>query len=128
MAKQKLLPSPLFHYTCAHCRPKIVEDGVIRPGVDGLVWLTDLPIANRDALGLTRNYITCDRTEFRFDVDATDGIRWWPDFRRGHAERQWREWARWLESAPDVRPAHWYVSPLPVKGVPSCIERGSIGR
>jgi hypothetical protein len=120
MAGVKLLPTPLFHYTCAHCRPKIMEDGgVIRPGVDGLVWLTDMPIPNRDALGLTRNFITCDRTEFRFAVLAVEGVRWWPEFRRGHPEPQWLTWAEWLENAPDVRPAHWYVSALPVKGVPS---------
>lgn len=110
---------PLFHYTCAHGETGILADGCeIKPGMDGLVWLTDLRIPNRAVLGLTRNYIRCDRTEFRFMVRDLADVLWWPDFRRAAPDDIWRDWSRYLESAPGVRPAHWYISQHPVKGEP----------
>lgn len=110
--------SALYHYTCYHGNAAIAEDGgIIKPGPDGMVWLTDLRVPIRDALGLTSVYITCDRIAFRWAIDPIpETVEWWPRWLR-HATPAWRKWGRLIEMAPGVRPAHWYVSTIPVEGV-----------
>lgn len=95
----------------------MMDGGLIRPGPDGLVWLSDFYRAMPYALGLTREFIRCDRTRHRFRVPDVAGVVWWPEYRR-HAPPLWQEWGRFLESAEGARPAHWYVSVTAVKGEP----------
>jgi hypothetical protein len=44
-------------------------------GVD-LVWLTDMDVPDREALGLTMNLQPCDRLEFQYVVDVEDAVKW----------------------------------------------------
>lgn len=109
-------PRVLYHYTCIdHGYPGISRDRLIIPRLHPflrtkLVWLTDLDIPDRHALGLTAGWIPCDRTAVRVDVETTrDVIRWgaWAH----HAQP-----SRALRNAfeADALPAHWWVSALPV--------------
>jgi hypothetical protein len=104
--------SYLYHYTCDHFYADILRCGQLIPGVEGLVWLTDLePPAPRLALGLTSYSLECDRMAHVFEVERTGDVVWWMDFRRRHP--QWRS----KETCPGVMPMHWFVSeyPLPVR-------------
>lgn len=111
----------LWHFTCDHGRAQIVD--VLRSGSDlvdpanpraefasPFVWLTDLALPNRSALGLTMHHISCDRTVHRYRVtDESTCVRWLAARRvlpRGYVDG--------LELAPDARPAHWWISAAPV--------------
>lgn len=84
----------LYHFTCPdHGEPGIEAEGLIRPRahpmmrhLGPLVWLTDLPMpVSPEVVGLTSNYLTCDRMAVRYDVFAEDvpGLQWWPMVRQG---------------------------------------------
>ena len=109
--------NPLFHFTCDHGEMGILASGgLIKPNeFTGLIWLTDMPRANPDALGLTRDWIKCDRTQHRFTVTDVDRVIWWPEFRRALSPAA-RAWGETLEMAPNARPVHWYVTTEPVRG------------
>lgn len=95
----------LYHYTCDHSYSRILRDGFLRPGVDGLIWLTDLePPAPRLALGLTSFALDCDRMAHVFTVDRTTDVQWWMDYRKTHRELLGKE------DCPGVMPRHWFVS------------------
>lgn len=100
----------LWHYTCEHSRSRIGEEGWLQPFASGLVWLTDLDVPVREALGLTSMLLTCDRTTYRYRVlDPSIGVPWTKvrrDFPAEHRDE--------LESAPGAMPMHWFVSALPV--------------
>lgn len=115
----------LYHYTCGH-RHALIEDRLLslvdqigdkhgaittlRPWTSSVVWLTDLAHPNRDALGLTSFYLSCDRTEYRYRVtDETHLVRW-VDYRREVPP----EICEVLEGAPGARPMHWWISNQPV--------------
>ena len=72
----------LYHYTCHHSVKGITRRGMIRPTPHPLipdhriVWLTDMATPDRDALGLTSDYLACDRLAFRYLVDAEDAEPW----------------------------------------------------
>lgn len=107
----------LYHYTCSHMAPLIGARGLLVPrrqpllGGWSLVWLTDLDVADRAALGLTSNWIDCDRTEVRYRVVTPDDCVPWADWaRRGHVER-----SRISALTFGCQPAHWWVSEQPVK-------------
>lgn len=103
-----------YHFTCSHSVPHILAEGVVRPSGHGslvgrFAWFTDLPVCERQVLGLTSQILSCDRMEHRFTVDPGP-IRPWMSERLGlpwHLVEQ-------LESAPGVMPRHWYVSTEPV--------------
>lgn len=107
-----------YHYTCRdHGLPGIRETGELRPNqvaVFPLVWVTDLTVPTRDALGLTSWSLTCDRSEVQVQVPHHPAIEPWWRWRRAHPEL--RDWAALLEAAHGARPAHWFVSatPLPI--------------
>lgn len=101
----------LYHYTCDHSVERIRRDGFLRPNRHPslgarLVWLTDLDTPDRDALGLTSQFITCDRTKHRFTVADESFVV------------PWTEWAREHKVSHLVRdyleqfglPRHWFVS------------------
>lgn len=111
-------PAVLYSYTCDHGKEGILASGsILKPNMrgDGLVWLTDLPVADRAALGLTSYILRCDRTRWRFTVDSRQpGITAWVDWCRAHRiTRQLRER---YEGTYGARPLHWWVSDRPVEG------------
>ena len=103
----------LYHYTCRDRAALIVVDGyTLRPGPDGVLWLTDLDHPFREALGLTSHTLTCDRTERRFVVEVPD-----EQFAEGRVARYVdlkRErhplTLRGLDLADGAMPMHWWVS------------------
>ena len=115
----------LYHYTCGHGFRKIGKVGLLMPANDLMnptlakdfnspvaryVWLTDLSVPIKDALGLTAEHIGCDRTVHRYRVtENAIAIRWF-DLRKSF-DASWRDL---LESAPGARPAHWWVAQEPV--------------
>lgn len=108
---------PVWHYACAHSAEGIRADGLIKPnpqpllGNHALSWFTDLGREHRYAVGLTSTVITCDRMEYRFEVDLAN-LLWWPRAaRQVDAERSVRDA---LEAGR--LPAHWWVAfdPVPV--------------
>lgn len=104
----------LYHYTCAdHGEPGIRASGVIRPGLDELVWLTDLAEPIRDALGLTQHVTRCDRMAYRFAVQDNGYTLPWHRARLALP----RVYVDELEAAPGVMPMHWWVSGRPVRVV-----------
>lgn len=103
----------LAHYTCVHGRKGIGDIGELHPGPDGFVWLTDMLTPNRDALGLTMHYTTCDRTRYRYRVTVEPdqaGIVHWPVIRR----RLPALYVETIEGTTGARPMHWWVSTKPV--------------
>ncbi len=119
--------SALYHYTCDHGRDAIGDAGVLTPVtwrvpagqylppgvasfVTRFVWLTDLNVPYRDALGLTSHALSCDRTGHRYRVtDATTATRWLK-VRRTFS----RDYVDGLEATPGAMPAHWWVAEGPV--------------
>ena len=102
----------LYHYSCDHGARGIRADGGLRGNVHPLltevgriIWLTDMDVPDRLALGLTSNLIRCDRTAHRFTVQ-TELARHWPSAARelcGPAAR------RELDMSYGARPMHWWV-------------------
>lgn len=113
---------PLYHYTCEHRARLIREDGSVRPGWQlgappeipwaRFAWFTDMAVPARDALGLTSEILTCDRTEYRFEAAYVP-----PELVPWVSVRQGFRWAEYLESAPGARPAHWWVSDIDVSAL-----------
>lgn len=116
---------PLWHYTCDHGRAAIGDIGRLVPArslqPDGapdywtahLVWLTDLAIPDRNALGLTMHLVTCDRMAYRYRVtDTVDVVPWWL-LRRELPGPMTAE----IETAHGSTPMHWWVSTRPVPAV-----------
>ena len=113
------MTTTLYHYTCSHGRADLGDEGHLLPGASltsaqlampwtaSLVWLTDLPAPIRDALGLTSNFIRCDRTRYRYRVvDPTHTVRW-VLVARNYPRAE-------IENAPGVLPMHWWVADRPV--------------
>lgn len=106
----------LYHFTCDHGHAQITErlipaswqDNRADNGPGRLVWMTDLAVPNRDALGLTSHILSCDRTAHRYRVTSEVDIVPWLKVRRAY------RWAEELESAEGARPAHWFVSGVSV--------------
>lgn len=108
------LPSTLYHYTCLdHGGAKIGNPGVLKPGQDGVVWLTDLDVPIISALGMTPVMAKCDRSELRYRVDDTSEVFPWMVFRRTVSF----ELRTLLEGFPGAMPRHWFVSLDPVAAV-----------
>lgn len=129
----------LYHYTCQHGRDTLGDTAVLLPpreihnahggpqrlhGVyaelDGLVWMTDLDCPVREGLGLTSNFVTCDRSEFRYRVVDPAPVTRWVAVRRGLN----RTLVQLLEGAPGAMPMHWWVSRVPVPVVFDPIRAG----
>lgn len=111
------MPTALYHFTCAHSAPRIQRSGELRPHQHpllgtSLVWLTDLAVPDRHALGLTSNWITCDRTAVRISVPAHAG-----------GLVPWRKWAYWHRVPPPLLDAledgarydRWWVCDVPLR-------------
>ena len=121
----------LWHYTCTHRASMIARDShTIRPHqqvqfgnlAPAMIWLSDLRPPVRDALGLTMNYISCDRMAVEYEIADTAECQWWPVFRRRvlrehPGDAGLRAGIAGIEAAPGALPAHWWVSPVPLKAV-----------
>lgn len=112
-AMVKALTRPIYHYTCDdHGRPGIERDGVIRPGIDGFAWFTDLDVPHREALGLTMHYTRCDRTAHRFEIDPDDpALTPWTVARRAVPPA----YRAALDASPGALLRHWFVAETPVR-------------
>ncbi|WP_027944055.1 hypothetical protein [Amycolatopsis taiwanensis] len=108
------MPSAFYHFTCNHGARGIHGSGELWPNRHpllgaSLIWLTDIPVPDRWGLGLTSNWISCDRTAVRVSVQPVGGIVCW------------RAWALWhqvpralIETLEDgARPDHWWVCENP---------------
>jgi hypothetical protein len=105
------VPDTLWHYTCSdHGGALIGTEGTLRPGHDGVVWLTDLDEPHISALGMLPVMAKCNRAELRYRVtDVTDVVPWM-EFRR-----EIDGYVRYLlERDPAVMPRHWFVALRPV--------------
>lgn len=112
----------LWHYTCEHSAAKLGASGLLVPALElvpferrdrlpwwgDLVWLTDLAVPIRDALGLSSLGLVCDRIEHRYRVTDAETCRWWIEARKVMPS----EWRVPLEQAPGARPRHWWVSAM----------------
>jgi hypothetical protein len=103
----------LYHYTCRDGFEQITKAGFIRPTMHpylsrAVVWLTDLDTTDRRALGLTSYSLSCDRMEYRFEVDEELAVHW-PKF-FASLPKEVRASAVELCYADGVRPSHWFVS------------------
>lgn len=74
----------LWHYTCKHQRSGIIAVGALIPNqhpllprLCPLVWLTTEEIPDRVGLGLTAEYLRCDRSEERFLVAEYESVLPW---------------------------------------------------
>ena len=122
------MPTRFYHFTCQHHARLIHRSGHLLPNHHplvgrALIWLTDLPEPDRWGLGLTANWLTCDRTAVRVTVQPTEGIV------------AWSTWALWhkvphaivelLEES--ARPDHWWVATdrLKVSGIAETAVRSS---
>lgn len=108
----------LYHYTCADSLPLIEADGwLVRPHLSiatgtPLAWFTDLPVPDREGLGLTGYTLNCDRTEHRLRAAVEASlVEWWRWCRVEGVSRIQRDV---LELTPGAQPLRWWVSPSPV--------------
>jgi hypothetical protein len=120
----------LWHYTCADAAPLIRDAGVLVPNAaqtwlpEPVVWATDLlpgDVPDLDlALGLRGQWVTCDRTEFRFEVIEVAAFEPWTVYarRQVRAGALDRDARALLDSTPGGWPRHWWVSPLTVRILP----------
>lgn len=113
------IPDHLYHWTCSHGRAGIGFHGEIRPWPQitlvkyALIWLTDLTDFHPQDLGLQSTIITCDRTEYCYEIDrpATAPIFSWRDWcSMVHLDRTVRS-----ELEFGRRHAHWWVGTQPLE-------------
>jgi len=99
----------LWHFTCDHGMRGIRRDGLLKPGPDGWVWLTDLRKPRRSEIGLTSHLLRCDRMAWRITVadPGADVVPWVSEGAPGLRSL--------LEASPVARPDHWWVSSTPVR-------------
>lgn len=111
----------LYHHTCRdHGAPGIEARGLIIPQPGNffpfpVTWVTDLEIPDARALGLTKNFIGCDRTAVTFEVEppASDDVEIvrYVDIRRKIDPY----WVALLEQAEGAMPMHWYLTNSPLR-------------
>lgn len=114
------VPAVLWHYTDEKFgHPGILGTGVIQPGLDGLVWMTDLAEPNREAIGLTRVSVMVglDRGARRYRVNEVQTSVPWLQFRSLLDRGDWADQIDELEGYPGSLPRHWFVSWKPVPAV-----------
>ena len=100
-----LFPTGTCKHTMAEMGPDLFGGYILEPRSPfGFLWLTDLDVPFRDALGLTSNILDCDRTEFQLRLSDPSHAKPWTEVRRDYPEL-WN-----LERAYGAQPMHWYVS------------------
>lgn len=110
----------LWHYTCDHGHEDIgarlvpgtwLQPGRRMPWTSRVVWLTDMAVPDRDALGLTMHIAACDRTVHRYRVTDDSAVVRYVEWAREALYRLQREQ---VENVPGALPMHWWVSDEPV--------------
>ena len=106
----------LFHRTCEHRLPEILEAGELRPSVHAtlgyrFIWLTSLASATREQLGLTSHTLECDRMTHLLRIDEGVGMMPWSTV-RNHLPI---EPVRHLEATKGTLPAIWWVGAAPLR-------------
>jgi hypothetical protein len=121
----------LWHYTCDHGRQALGQSGTLLPislldkdardklpdylkMLAAVIWFTDLAVPQVEALGLTMNTISCDRTKYRYRAISTYSIG-----RYTSARPSWvwnKQLCAELEGVPGAKPEHWWIAygPIPV--------------
>jgi hypothetical protein len=109
---QKVLD--LYHFTCHHGHDGITKTGILVPGLHPLMrylgpllWLTDLPDPTAESVGLTSEWITCDRLAYRYSVRTRSAVPWSRVRKKVKGEV-----VATLESF--VQPEHWWVVRRPL--------------
>ena len=105
----------LFHFTCEHGHRAIGARGELRPQVAhpmlgcAVVWLTDDPMPDREATGLTMRLTRCDRMAYRYVVTDLRTCRPWRDSPERDGAPVWA--VADLERFGD--PEHWWIASDP---------------
>ena len=108
----------LYHFTCSHGYSSIGSAGLLRPMTQvampvpyRLVWLTDLDVCDKRALGLQSEIVlTCDRSEYRYRVDDDGDVETFDEWADSvHLDRSFRSALMFGR-----KPRHWFVSMFPV--------------
>lgn len=105
----------LYHYTCREAWEQIASDGVLKPNHhpwldEPLIWLGTNHRPNRRGLGLTRDWITCDRLEVRIPVRCAYTLPW-----ETYANAiKLASWIRKLLEQPPCQPDTWWISTAPI--------------
>lgn len=108
---------PLYHFTCGHGHNSLGRGQAILqpasqlthrdvPWSGHLVWATDMARPVKEALGLTSNYIACDRTKYRYRLVDNGQVEPWWKFAR---QMPWFLRDE-IEASPGALPRHWWVS------------------
>lgn len=100
----------LYHFTCDHGRAGITLSGVLLPNIHPfmkhlgpLIWLTDLAAPpSPESVGLTSQWVSCDRLQYRYSVHTHAAIAW-ADIRTRAA----KDVVATLEEFG--QPEHWWV-------------------
>lgn len=112
------METALWHFTCGHSYKSIGDEGLLyphphplMPELGSLIWLTDDAEPDRDDVGLTMGFITCDRMEYRYAVRSAPSCKPWSSVRDALDTDVLTD----LESfgAPET----WWVSSLPLRAV-----------
>jgi len=104
----------LWHRTCGHRIEQILADGELRPQKHvmlgyKMIWLTPMPWADRDALGLSSNTLACDRMEYLLEVVDPHQVAPWSAVK----QTMDRVAVRYLEATRGARPDYWWVTGVP---------------
>lgn len=109
----------LYHRTCVHRVGQIITDtrngtGTLFPHRQPLlgvkaIWLTHLPWAPRESLGLTSHTLDCDRMQFLLEVIDPHAVTMWASVRDAFEEDAVHQ----LEAAKGTRPDYWWITGEP---------------
>ena len=106
----------LYHRTCEHRIGEILEAGELRPNPHPIlgysfIWLTSLPSATREQLGLSSHSLECDRMTHLLKIEDGAGIIPWNAIRNHMPVDAVRQ----LEASKGSLPACWWVGAQPLK-------------
>jgi hypothetical protein len=122
-ARRRPHPARLYHFTCKHSERSIIAVGALVPAphpflpwAAPMVWLTTDPRPTRIDVGLTSDFIDCDRMARRFRVILPGVARRWLDL-CDTAPPDARDTIEMLNRGR--RPETWWVSTVAVPVVPA---------
>lgn len=108
----------LWHFTCTHGFAGLGEHGTLRPNphvlipdLGPIIWLTDDPDPERDAVGLTSSMLACDRLQFRYRILGASRCVPWASARQLVPPAVLRD----LESFG--KPETWWIARNPLQAV-----------
>lgn len=111
-------PDRLWHFTCDHGHDAIGTRGLLQPNqhpmmpdLRPVVWLTSDPSPDREAVGLSSSFISCDRMAYRYRVVPPYDAHAWEDVSMLAPDAVRRD----LERFGD--PGSWWLCAYPVQAV-----------